>query len=180
MMADTQHGAVAIQVRVRLIEDPQRCAGEHHPREREATSLAGRQRRGELVAGMRDAEVRERRFDFAGAQRPPQSRLEGEVLVRGEFGLQAVAVGEITERRAPGVAVGIGVAPVAGHLSLLRPQQSRDHPQERRLAGAVRPQHVDALPGRSLERDAREHPPLAAPDLDASDGNSRKIRRLQG
>ena len=48
--------------------------------------------------------------------------LEGKILVRREFGLQAVAVREIAECRAPRVAVGAGVASVAYDLPLLRMQ----------------------------------------------------------
>ena len=133
-----QHGAVTIEVRVRLIEDPQRRAGEHHPGESQSPSLAGGQGRGELIARVSNADIRKRTVDLAGAHQTPQPGLERKILARREFGLQAVAVREIAECRAPRVAVGAGVASVTYHLPLLRMQKSSNHPQQRRLTRAVR------------------------------------------
>ena len=72
-----EYAAVAIEIRVGLVEDPQRRAGEHDPRERDAPSLAGGERRRQLVVDVPDAEVSQRGLDFSGGEarrRNPRSK----------------------------------------------------------------------------------------------------------
>ena len=54
-------------------------------------------------------------------------------------------------------------------------EQPGDQPQQRRLAGAVRPDHREHLAGREAERDAREDRPPAARGRE-----SVAVRRITG
>jgi len=72
-----------------------------------------------------------------------------------------------------------GVAAAEGYVTLLRPEEPGDDTQQRRFAAAVGTRNVHPLPGRGFERDAGQHAPIAAPDLDPGRRNPREIRCLQ-
>jgi hypothetical protein len=160
--------AGGVEVRERLVEDPQRRRGEHDAGDREPPALAGRQRARGLRARVGEADLREHIGDFGVADGSAQPDVEGEVFARREFRLEPVAVRQVAEARTPRVTIVAGLAAAPVHRALLRRQEAGDHAQQRRLPCAVRPQEMQAFASAQLERDIGQHPPVPAPELDTA------------
>ena len=72
---------------------------------------------------VREADRDEGRINLAGAQPPPKAYFKGEVLARGQFGLEPFAVAEVAEACAPFVAMCTRRTAVPFDSSLLWRQQ---------------------------------------------------------
>jgi hypothetical protein len=145
---------------------------QHDAGEGDAPPLSRRERGRRSVQRMGDAEIRKRRLDLATAHDAAKPGLECEIFPCRQFRLQAVAVGEIREAAAPGIPIAARVLAIALDAAGLRRQQAGDDAQKRRLARTVGSEDVNALAGRGLDRDAREHPPVTTPDFDALGRNA--------
>ena len=77
-------------------------------------------------------------------------------------GVEERLLGDVADRTAPPPAVATLDLDPAGARSL----QAEDHPEQRRLAGTVRPDETDELAGVELEGDPVEHLAAAQGDVD--------------
>ena len=99
-----------------------------------------------------------------------QLRVERQVLGSGELGVQVKVVADepdaLAERRT-GVSAGVAVCDPSGGWQ----QERGGNRQQRRLAGAIRPEYSDDLSGFAAQRDATERPspPVAARDVSEAD-----------
>ena len=92
--------------------------------------------------------------------RSEQGAAEGEVLTRGERGLEAVAVADgmeaLDERNV------FGPVLLRNDLAGRRGDRARERREECRLPGAVPPRHHEGLPGFDSKREALENEAPAA------------------
>ena len=91
-----------------------------------------------------------------------EAGIEAQVLAAGEIPVEERFVGEQPDPRADRVRVARQDVSQHAHLSLVRYEQRRQHPQERRLAGAVGPEHGEGAallePERHLSASAARSP----------------------
>ena len=85
-----------------------------------------------------------------------QARVKAQVLARGQLAVQQRLVPEQPDAPAHGPRL-LGEARAEhAHLAVVWPQQRREHPQQRRLARPVRPEHDQRLACRERQRDIAE------------------------
>ena len=134
-----QRDARGVEVGDRLVEDPERRVRQQQPGQRQAALLAGRQRARRQVAARQDADAVERGVDVLVRQRLAQAGEELEVLARRQVALQGIEVAEVAELDVEFVAARrASDLPRQSDRAGFGGQQAADHPQQRRLADAVR------------------------------------------
>ena len=145
---------VDVEVVRGLVEEEQVAAGAEELREVHAVPLAAREVLDELLL-VRAAEVEPRdvlpRVELALAERDHvlvARDLLPDGVLRLEAATRLVDVGELD-----------GVADL--ERASVRLLLARDHPEERRLAGAVRADHADDPPGREVEGQVLDEEPVA-------------------
>ena len=169
----------------RLVEQQDRGVLEQRPAEHDALALAARQRLDEAAGQGRDPELGEdlaRERDVAGALAPEERAVrraaEQRVVEDCHPGWDHRHLGH--ERDGPGPGPGAQTLHVgAGKLDVPVPagDEPGDGVQERRLAGAVRPDDGHPRAGRDGEVDPVQQPGAAQLDAHAVDGEPGRHRR---
>ena len=134
MTADTSAAPSMIEIGVRLIENPQGRCREHDARHRKAPALPGREESGRLVVRFGKANPDQCGDNLAWAKPSSQPGVERQVLARGQFRLESIAVSEVAEACAPLVTLRMGRAALPFDRSLLRREEACDHAKKCRLA----------------------------------------------
>lgn len=127
--------AFAVEIRVGLVEQPQRCRYEQQARERDALLLSGRKQAHGLVfvAGEADAGERERRRD--ARTDTAEADREAQILQGGQFHFYA---GQMAEQGDLMRELGQGqVHAVEQHLARCGFEQSGQHFEQRSFSAAV-------------------------------------------
>ncbi len=146
----------------RLVEQPERPAGDEQAGERDAALLSGGERAGRKVDHMREADARQRAAArLARTIAAERARPEGEVLARGQRAFQRVRVAEVMGLLADGP---LGVAAFEREAPGLQGKKAAERAQQARLAGAVRARHDQRRALVRLEREPFEQPSPAALD----------------
>ena len=88
---------------------------------------------------------------------PMQARVVDEVLAPGQVAVQQRLVSQQPDAAAHLPALARQRLAEQLHAALVRAQQRRQDPQQRRLAGAVAAEHRERLPGGERQRDVAQH-----------------------
>src|SRR5205823_5929425 len=156
-LAVEQLRAVLVQPGERLVEDQELRLVQERPAEREALQLPAGERRRPLSPSLPEAEALEQHPDplapLGDAVEPP---VEVEVLERGQLAVDERLVPEESDRSP----VGLDLERAGG-----RQRKPGAHPQQRRLAGAVRPGHDEEASARQVEVQPPQHALVAVAPL---------------
>ena len=101
-----------------------------------------------------------------------QARVEAQVLAPRQLAVQQRLMAEEADPAAHRVAVVGQRAAEHANLAGVRAQQRGEHPQQRRLAGAVGPEHDERATGLERERDVAQRGALAIAASDAAQDDS--------
>src|SRR5690606_26151288 len=162
--ADHEVAAGRVEMRRRLVEDPETRAAELQTAEAEPPPLAGGKVACMHVEPRVEPKLRGDRRHAPVAVTAAAAELE--VLARRELTLQAVRVPPVRDLAAPlgRQAPHVGAAPQ--HGAGRRQREAREHAQQRRLARAVRADDERDLTRADREIEPFEQAMLAAPDCE--------------
>ena len=135
-----------VEVGERLVEQQQLGLVQHRPADRHPLHEAARERPQRLVGAVGEPDLREQRLGAAGVD-AVQARVEAEVLARGERAVEQRLVGEQADPPAHRPAVARQLGAEHAHAPGVRAQERGEDAQQRRLAGAVGPEHRERRPG---------------------------------
>ncbi len=154
-----------VDARGRLVEHEQARLGEERVHDRELLLHAARERAGGAIAERRQAgalEERRRAGHELVLGEPVQAGREAQVLEHREIAMQAERLRHVADVLLQRRDVGRGeVVAEHGRRRRLDLEEADDRPQQRRLAGPVRPDDADDLRAADLEIDARERAPTS-------------------
>jgi hypothetical protein len=146
-----------IEPRRRLVEEHELGVVHEAEGDVEAAALAAGERLDEAVAEIaqieRLAEALRTRA-AVGARDAVELGLRHELLVDLRGGVRPAVLGDVAELAAHADRIAPQIAARDGRLAGRRPEQRREHPLRRRLAGAVRAEQADELAGLHVEIDA--------------------------
>src|SRR5262245_2624518 len=126
--------------------------------ERQPLLPAARQRAGQLILPLGEAEPLQRAIDLlADRLQPIEPRHEFEILPDRQVLIEGEALRHVANLELDTVALGDDVEPKAGALPRVRFQQSAQHADGRGLAAAIRPEEAYDLPFLHLEIDVVDH-----------------------
>jgi hypothetical protein len=155
-----QRGGGGVEVGERLVEEQQLGVVQHRARGRDALDHPARQHGDGVVRARRHADGVEDLVD-ARELHVVQARVEAQVLPRREVAVEHRLVREQPDAPAHRPALAGQLAPEDPHRPGVRPQETRQHAQERRLAGAVGSEHHERGADRHGQRDVAEGGALA-------------------
>ena len=160
--------ARGVEIRDRLVEDPQRGIRQQQACERQAALLARGERTCRQVAARQDADAIERGVDVRGSQVLAQAGQEPEVLARRQVRLERIEVAEVTQFRVEFVAVAADRLAAPVELAIFGRQQAADHAQQRRLADAVGSRDLQELARTDAAGHVTQDVPVAPPRIDSA------------
>ncbi len=144
-----------VEVGVRLVQQQQLRIVEHGARDRHALDHAARERSQRLV-GTRVHRHRLEQLVHALVLDAVQTRVEAQVLARGQLAVEQRLMAEQADARAHRPRLARQARAEHAHAAGVRTQQAREHAQQRRLAGAVGAEHDERLAFRERQRDVGE------------------------
>ena len=154
-----QAGRLGVEVGARLVEQQQLRLVEHGAADGQPLDHAGGEVADQLVRAARHPDPVEQLGDALGglASEPVQAGVEAQVLGAGQVAVEQRLVAQVADP--PARPPGLARQRAAEHRDLAgrRPKQRREHPQQRRLPGAVRAEHGQRLALAQLEGDVAEH-----------------------
>src|SRR5436190_9425886 len=157
-LAVEQRRALLVEPGKRLVEDQQVGLVQERPAEREPLQLATRQRRGPLAPRVPQPEAFEQHPDpLAPLGDTVEPAVEVEVLERRQLAIDERLMPEEPDLRP----VGLDLERAGG-----RQREPRTEPQQRRLAGAVRPGHDEKPAARQVEVQPAQHALVAVAPLE--------------
>ena len=149
-----QRDAGGVEIRDRLVEDPQRSSRQQDAADRYAPLLPCRQSARRQVSALSDLQSRERGAKLLLQHWASQGDAVLQVFERGEVRLERIDMSEVRELLVILVATLVQLPAAPDDLAGLRRQQPCHATQEARLADAVRPDDLQQLTALQLERRA--------------------------
>ena len=164
-----------VHVRRGFVQDEEPRRARQRPRDKDAAPLPARERRVGALFQVGDAGQLERRVEVGagGTHAAPAEALEPShphhFLDRYRKSLVEVHVLGHVAYVAPGL---LGILPENFDFAGLRPGETHDEPQDRRLARTVRPHEGDKLAFMDMERTVFQHLDFAMGETDAGEFDS--------
>jgi hypothetical protein len=161
-------GRIGIQCGPRLVQQPQRRRRRDDPGKADAPSLAGGKKASRDIRQVANAQR------IKGAFRPPAQGIpapvpsrqkrcpEVNILQDAEGRFDGVRVPDIVNAGAMSVLLDGYINPVPFEHAAVRSREARHHPQEARLAAAVRPDENERAAGLDPKIQSRKDHPLSA------------------
>lgn len=162
----------AVEIREGLIQDPERCGGQHHPCHGDPAALPCGADRGRFIGRVRKADAFQYLDDLRGFDAPSQTDLKCEILAGAQFRFQPVTVREVAQVGTVRIAVRSDRSSTPGDTPLLRRQESSKDTEKSCFSRSVRTGDMDAIARDGLDGNPADHLAVAAPDMDIARGKS--------
>src|SRR6185437_4012034 len=157
--------ALGIEMGGGLVQQPKRYAHQRGSRESRPAFLSGRKCPDGTIGPMLSPHAIERLVQLLRLEPASNADPVVEVLAGGQLRLQRWLMPQVGELGVEGVHVLADVLPAPGDLSTLRVRESAGRAQQSRLARAVRPRELQALPRPHPKAPPPQHVMIAAPEM---------------
>ena len=152
-----------VEVRRGLVEDPEQRGIEREPRQREPPFLACRQRPRKRLRVTTEPDPLERGPASRAVRRMRRPARYCRFSCAVRSGFSAFRWPRYASSLRNGSLADETATPRQLHVTAVRGQEPAEHPQQRRLASAVRAEHLQEIAGTQRERDVTQDLSLSAP-----------------